>query len=81
MAKKVISRKQIILKMFKTSNTRLTCSEITKVIIKKQKLTGSVAHYLSGSVTTILSKLVKDGDLRYSDKSTPRGGHIYQLNH
>lgn len=77
--KNKITRKKMILKMFKEDNdTKLTCQEITKRIIKEQKLTDNVAHYLSGSITTILAKLVKDNILKYANEKTNRGGHIYQ---
>jgi hypothetical protein len=58
----------------------MSCQEITDRIIKDDKLDGSVAHYLSGSVTTILAKLVKEGKLKYAEGTGPRGGHLYQLN-
>lgn len=57
-----------------------SCSEITKMIIEKDKLTGSVAHYLSGSVSSILAKLVKGTLLKYAEEKTVRGGYLYQYN-
>lgn len=75
---KKLSRRELIIKMFE-KDKRLTCQQITKAIIKKQKLSGSVAHYLSGSISTILNGLIKKGILTYSYKSTQRGGHIYEL--
>lgn len=56
-----------------------SCQDITKMLINKEKLTGTVAHYLSGSVTTTLAKLVKDGFLKYAKEKTARGGHLYQF--
>ncbi|HEV3223910.1 MAG TPA: hypothetical protein VGZ90_13570 [Puia sp.] len=74
------SRRETILTILKNSNTELTCQEICKKIIKAEKLTGNVAHYLSGSISSKLAKLVKQGILRYADEEGIRGGHVYQLN-
>lgn len=79
--KKPITRKEYIFRLFGNNmNKTFSCQEITNKIIKWQKLEGSVAHYLSGSVTTILAALVKKGTLKYDDKKTPRGGHLYRVN-
>lgn len=73
-----LSRKERILKMLSNPKTKLTCQQITNRFIKQDDLTGNVAKYLSGSISSILAKLVKTGELKYADKKTDRGGHIYQ---
>lgn len=77
-----MTRKERILKMFLKDGVKLSCTEVSKKIMKSEKIDpkSSVAHYLSGSVTTILARLVKDGKLRYADAVTTRGGHIYTKN-
>jgi len=78
--RKPLSRREKILVIFATHwGTKFSCQQITKKLIRSEKLTGSVAHYLSGSVTTILAKLVKDKFLKYAKEKTPRGGHLYQI--
>lgn len=74
-----MTRKQIILKYLKNPKTVLSCKEICDKIIKEEKIFGTtVAHYLSGSVSTILAKLVKEGVLKYAEGTGPMGGHLYQ---
>ena len=72
-----MSRKQRILRMFNKPDKELTCAQITNYFIKKDKLTGNIAHYLSASISTILRKLVLAGILTYSARITKRKGHIY----
>lgn len=72
------TRKQLILQMLKDPTTKLTCTEMTKRIIARQKLTGNNAYYLSGSISSILNKLVKEGVLQYADEKGIRGGYKYQ---
>lgn len=72
------TRREMILALLEKHTNKLSCQEICKTIIKKQNLTGNVAHYLSGSVSSILNKLVKDGELKYADGTAVRGGHLYQ---
>lgn len=55
------------------------CTELTKFIIKRNMLKGNIAYYLSGSVSSILAKLVKEGILKYSKHRSPRGGHLYLI--
>lgn len=77
-----MTRKERILKMLKRPGTKLTCQAICKKIIKAEKLdeSSSVAHYLSGSISSILAKMVKEKVLRYAEEEGPRRGHIYELN-
>lgn len=72
------SRKDMILDMFKAPGVQMSCMEICKNIIKAQKLEGSVAHYLSGSISSILNKLVKEGVLQYATEKSVRGGYMYE---
>ncbi len=78
--KNKLTRRARIIQMLRIGKTQLTCGQICKKLIEEQELTGNVAHYLSGSVSSILAKLVKEGVVKYSDKSGPRGGHVYQKN-
>lgn len=74
------SRKSRIKSLFTYRPTHeRTCQELTRHFIERDMLSGSVAHYLSGSISSILHKLVKEGFLEYSTEKTPRGGHIYKL--
>lgn len=75
----VTRRMKIFITFVLNPEKTYSCSDITKHLIKKDKLTGTVAYYLSGSVTTILAKLVKDGFLKYAKEKTSRGGHLYQF--
>lgn len=72
-----MTRKERILKMLKDPNTKLTCGQMCKKIIKDEKLTDK-AHYLSGSISSILNKMVKDGVLKYAEEKGPKGGYVYQ---
>ncbi len=58
----------------------LSCTQITKAIIKKEKLNGNVALYLSGSMSSKLANLVKKGVLRYAEGKGEKGGHLYEIN-
>lgn len=78
MSNKPLTRKQLILQLLKKHDTKLSCQQICKSIIASQKLTGNVAHYLSGSISSILNKLVKDGELQYAEGTAVRGGYLYQ---
>lgn len=77
-----MTRKEIIIAYLKNPKTKLSCQDIVKRIIKEQKLPadGSVANYLSGSISSLLADLVRKGILRYAKERGPRGGHIYQKN-
>lgn len=74
-----MTRKNKILTYLK-QGVKMSCQEICEKIIKEDKLTGNVAHYLSGSVSSILRKMVKEEVLKYAEGKGPRGGHLYQLN-
>lgn len=76
---KTKSRREIVLQLLSKPGTKMTCQELTKRIIKKQKLTGSVAHYLSGSISSILLKLVKDKVVKRAKEKGPLGGSVYQM--
>jgi hypothetical protein len=74
------TRKELIILLLHGGEIKMTCGAIVKKIIAIEGLTGSVAHYLSGSISSILNKLVKEDVLKYAEGKGPRGGHIYQLN-
>lgn len=76
-----MSRRDQILKLLEKKGAMLTCQQITSKIIKKEKLTGNRATYLSGSISSLLRKMVKEDILKYANEEAgPRGGHVYQLN-
>lgn len=75
---KKLTRREVILKMLKNSAS-LSCQEITNEIIKKEKLTDNKAYYLSGSISSLLRRMVLRGEIRYSKSKTKRGGHEYEL--
>ena len=58
----------------------LSCQDISKAVIKKEKLTGNKALYLPASVSSKLANLVKKGVLRYAEGKSEKGGHLYELN-
>jgi hypothetical protein len=74
------TRREMILQMFPDNTVKLTCAQICHAIIEKQNLNGNIAQYLSGSVSSILRKLVLKGDLKYAEGFGIKGGHLYQLN-
>lgn len=79
MKRKPLSRREKILVMFSTFPERkFSCQDICKKLIKSEKLTGSVAHYLSGSISSILRKMVIDKTLKYASGTAIKGGHLYE---
>lgn len=73
-----MTRKETILEMFTDETTELSCNQIVKIIIAKENLVGNKAKYLSGSISSILNKLVKQYILGYSSNKTFRGGYKYK---
>lgn len=76
---KPLSRRETILHLLKKPEKKMSCQQICKYIIKKESLTDNVARYLSGSISSKLAKLVKDGVLKYADEKSIKGGHLYQV--
>jgi len=74
-----MTRKERILAMFSHPMAKFSCQQIINSIIDEDKLTGNVAKYLSGTISSILRKLVLADVLEYCDFTTSKGGHIYQL--
>lgn len=73
-----MTRREKIIEYFNSrKGILLSCNDITKHIAEEEKLTGNKRHYLSGSISSILNKLVKDKILGYHVAKTPRGGHLY----
>lgn len=71
------TNKEMIVDMLK-EGTPLSCWDITKRIIKIKYPKG--ATYLSGSISSILAKMVKDNDrIEYAPGKAIRGGHLYQI--
>lgn len=80
--KPFMTRKERIKRILKRSTVGLTCAEITKRVAKAEKLddNSNVRRYLSGSVSSILKKLVDDPDgvvLVLDTIKGPRGGKVY----
>lgn len=77
-----MTRKERIKRILKRSVVGLTCAEITRRVAKAEKLddNSNVRRYLSGSVSSILKKLVDDPDgvvLVLDTIKGPRGGKVY----
>lgn len=78
-----MTRKAFILDLLSKEENRegLSCQKIVEALIIEEELTEDRIMYLSGSVSSLLRKLVIQEELlKYSDKVTTRKGHIYQLN-
>lgn len=71
--------KQQIMFYINASNVALSCAEICKKIIDANKTEGNKAHYLSGSISSILKKLITSGDIEYAKEKSVRGGSKYQI--
>lgn len=72
------TRKQMIIHIV-SSNGELSCAEICVRLIAYGYVSEGSKQYLSGSVSSILAKLVKENILEYSFKKSIRGGHIYKM--
>lgn len=69
-----MTRKEQILQLFADAEVKLSCKQVSdKLVVPDDK-----RQYLSGSVTTILKKLVEAGKLAYAATKTAKGGNIYQ---
>jgi hypothetical protein len=75
---RIPTRKQQILSMLDEPGRQLTCVQICKRIVEDERLSGNVALYLSGSISSILRSLVLSGELEcISTARGPRGGNVY----
>lgn len=70
----------MIVDMLQTTQFSLSCLDICKYLISEKKIPKHLQHYLPGSISSILNKLVKDRIIIYDSKTTPRGGHLYKYN-
>lgn len=78
--KKSITQKSFVDKWFaEHPYDSISCVELTKKLIEEFKLTGNIAHYKAGSISSLLRKLVQQNHLKYAGE-TKRGGHLYKLN-
>lgn len=66
-------------KIIRGGDHAMSCQEICKAIIFANNLKGNKARYLSGGVSSILAKMVKDGELEYDERKAIRGGHLYRI--
>ena len=74
-----MTRREIIIKILTSSKLAWSCQELCKFMIAVEGLKGNKARYLSGSVSSILKKLVDKKILEYSDVKTKRAGHKYKI--
>lgn len=80
MKKPRVTRREKILQIFSKGYMDRSCAQIVTEIINDEEIwASSTAHYLSGSISSILAKMVKDGILEYAPGKSIRGGHLYQL--
>ena len=75
-----MTRREKILGYLNDPKITLSCAAICDTIIREEKLTGNVAKYLNSSISSILAKMIRDKTLKYAGWTTPRGGHVYQIN-
>lgn len=73
------TRKKIIIDLI-TEVGPLSCAHVCDYLINSGFVTNTAKKYLSGSVSSILAKLVKEKVLKYSDTKAIKGGHIYEQN-
>jgi len=75
--------KQMILLIFNNvdnPNPTFTCQQMCKKLIELGYVPLNKRTYLSGAISTILRKMVKDKILCYSSTlNGPKGGLVYQL--
>lgn len=71
------TRKYRITELLKRIDEPATCGEITRYVILSEGLKGNVAHYVNGSVSSILKKLVDEKVLAYGERKGPHGGATY----
>lgn len=75
-----MTRKKFIVKVFETmpnSACDMSCVSICKAILAMYVV--SNPKYLSGSVSSLLRKMVHDKILMYSQNTAIRGGYMYML--
>lgn len=75
-----MTRKNFIIKVFQTmpnSACAMSCVSICKAILACYVV--SNPKYLSGSVSSLLRKMVHDKILMYSKDTAIRGGYMYML--
>lgn len=69
----------IVTVVFQHPDAKKSCKEVTDAVIERERITDEhTLRYISGSISTVLNKLVKEGKLKYAEEKTSRGGHIYQ---
>ncbi len=61
----------------KKGGKRLTLSEITALVAKRRK---AESRYLSGSISTLLTRMYNVGEVKIDGRQTgPRGGAMYYI--
>lgn len=77
----IMTRKEFVLNLLREEENEkgLSCQKIVEALIIEEELTEDRIMYLSGSVSSMLRKMVKQRELKYSEETTKRGGHIYQI--
>ena len=78
--KKADSRRTKIRMLFISPRApQMSLNQIVQYLIQEEGIPKSGQKYLSGSISSILRKLVLEKYLKYADHTTARGGHIYEL--
>lgn len=72
-----MTRKEKCIELISKSKLPISCANICFEIILSEQLCGNTAKYLSGSISSILAKLVKEGRIGISIHKGPRGGMRY----
>src|ERR1700691_4250420 len=77
---KVYSYKETILFILNApqASKKYTCAQICKEMAFYDRV--NTTKQLNASVSSILKKMVDDGELQYSTEKGPRGGAIYEIN-
>lgn len=75
-----MTRKEKVIKYLKGAGYPYTCQELTKLIIKDEKLTGNRARYLSGSISSILLKMYVSKEVIRIPSIGANGGYGYSIN-
>lgn len=73
-----MTRKEYLLKVFKTTNLTYTCTALCKMIIRRENIEDTRARYLSGSISSILRKLYLNGLIDRVESYGPKGGYGYK---
>lgn len=74
-----MTRRELILDILSQTDHPITCAEICQWIEVKENLTASIRMYLSGSVSSLLRKMVIKNQIKIASLKGPKGGQTYKL--